>query len=65
MFRDTQGLQQPKPVIMGSTADEGMIFLAEAFPDKMGDPLYNSLLTAVFKPEQARKIRERYPPVSC
>lgn len=60
LFR--KGLQQSKPIIMGSMADEGMIFLAEAFPDPMDKPLYTALVTAVFKSD-ADAVKDQYP--SC
>ena len=63
-----QGKQQDKPVVMGSTAEEGMIFLAEAFPDPMGIELYTLLMKAVFRDNltegAADKIIAEYPPVS-
>ena len=49
---------------MGSTAEEGMIFLAEAFPDPMGIGLYTLLMKAVFREgDDADRIINQYPPV--
>jgi len=61
LFRE--GRQQDKPVVMGSTAEEGMIFLAEAFPDPMGIGLYTLLMKAVFREgDDADRIINQYPP---
>ena len=50
-------------MIMGATVDEGMIFVAEAFPKPMNSSMYNALMVAVFKSDYPRVIPQ-YPSVS-
>jgi len=46
----------------GATADETMIYIAEAFTKKMNATAYKRLLFAVFK-KDAFAIHEKYPEV--
>ena len=61
IFYEFQGEQHRKPLIYGSTVDEGMIFIAEAFPNIMDDQFYQVLIAAVFK-QDAPAILDRFPP---
>ncbi|CAK8694998.1 crystal protein-like [Clavelina lepadiformis] len=49
-----------KPMINGATVDEGMIFVAEAFPNPMTNMFYKALLRIVFK-EDYSPVYSTYP----
>jgi carboxylesterase type B len=49
------------PILSGSLADEGLLFVDELFPDKMSKTKYHSVIDAVFGQKHAKKIKKAYP----
>ena len=60
MFLQSKGKEQQKPMMMGTTVDEAMIYVAEAFTSPMNATVYKALLLAVFKQDYMEVIN-RYP----
>ena len=56
-----QNREQNKPLVLGATVDEGMIFVSEAFPFPVNDTAYRVLAKLFFK-EDFDAVITRYPP---
>lgn len=50
------------PSIIGATVDEGMIFVAGAFPNPVTNLQYRAVVKAITK-DESRQIVEQYPPL--
>lgn len=50
------------PTMIGSTVDEGMLFVEMAFPREINNLQYRAIIKAVMK-DQSRTVMTRYPPM--
>ncbi len=49
------------PILSGSLADEGLLFVDELFPDKMSKTKYHTVIDAIFGLKHAKAIKKKYP----
>ena len=60
LFFSFKGQTQNKPLLLGSTVDEGVLFIDGAFSHPVGKLVYDLLLAIIFKQDYLTVV-ERYP----